>query len=253
MKRVLIRSSLAELPQHQCSVWLEGCMFLPIIGTGIWHLTGPICKTHIHTFTLHLLDGSFRVRNKTQKSRRKRCRHVKSLHISTDWRRRIAGEHSLAPLENRSHLLIGLLCGWWQPPNPPKYYEAVRGPNPVSNQNKKRGWNGKERNNSVDTANLLLIDYDKDPFLVLWLWLWVCECVDSPGKEIIVLWWKMEPVCACVCEMATVNLGHMFLLEFKFWYEGLQQLISPSVFSFGDMRGFLNKLRGVLSQQSFRC
>lgn len=43
------------------------------------------------------------------------------------------------------------------------------------------------------------MDYDKDPFLVLRFWFWVCECVDSPGKEIIVLRWKMKPLCVCVC------------------------------------------------------
>lgn len=42
------------------------------------------------------------------------------------------------------------------------------------------------------------MDYDKDPFLVLRFWFWVCECVDSPGKEIIVLRWKMKPLCVCV-------------------------------------------------------
>lgn len=36
---------------------------------------------------------------------------------------------------------------------------------------------GKERNNSAGTPNLVLIDYDKDPFSVLRFWVWVSVCV----------------------------------------------------------------------------
>ena len=76
-----------------------------------------------------------------------------------------------------------------------------------------KGLHGQESNKSVDTANLLLIDYDRDPFLVPRFWFWECECVDSPGKEIIVLCWKMEPACVCVraCVLTSVTCLSMGL------------------------------------------
>lgn len=49
------------------------------------------------------------------------------------------------------------------------------------------GRNGKERNNSVDTADLLLIDYDKEPFLAL--------------RFLVLRVQQKENLCACVCEV----------------------------------------------------
>lgn len=69
-------------------------------------------------------------------------------------------------------------------------------------------WNGKERNNSVDTANLLLIDYDKDPFLVLRFWFWVCR--QSRKRDHCDERWGP---CVCVCEGATLVTCFFFNLN----------------------------------------
>lgn len=85
----------------------------------------------------------------------------------------------------------------------------------MSNPNTEKAQNWMECNNTVDTANLLLIAYDKDPFLDLWF---VCvDSVDSPGgKSSLSFVERWRP-----CVYTTVghsHSGHMV----KTWSESFQ-------------------------------
>lgn len=107
------------------------------------------------------------------------------------------------------YLMIRLLSGWWEPINLPKRREVPRGPSSVSNRKQgKVGSTGRARNNSVDTANWLLIDYDKDLFLVQWflvlsvcavqenrplfLCVWVRACVSQNHPRVPILIWRLS-------------------------------------------------------------
>jgi len=75
-------------------------------------------------------------------------------------------------------------CDDEAPLNHLKYYKVVGEPKLTSYKNTVSGAEIGKGEKTVDTANIFLMDYDKNPILDLWFR--VCVRIDNPGKEIIV-------------------------------------------------------------------